>query len=85
MGATGPLDHALAGSPALGAFIAAALTPDHKFALLYIPGTGKEKREITLEVSAIGAAESLVTLFVGFASLTAAWLLVAAGMGRQSD
>ena len=43
------------------------------------------KREITLEVSAIGAAESLVTLFVGFASLTAAWLLVAAGMGRQSE
>jgi hypothetical protein len=43
------------------------------------------KREITIEFAAIGAAESLVTLFVGFASLTAAWLLVAAGMGRQSD
>jgi hypothetical protein len=34
---------------------------------------------------AIGAAESLVTLFVGFASLTAAWLLVAAGMSRHAD
>lgn len=31
---------------------------------------------------AIGASESLVPMFVGFAALTAAWLLVAAGMGR---
>jgi hypothetical protein len=31
---------------------------------------------------AVGAAESLVPMAVGFASLTAAWLLVAAGMGR---
>jgi hypothetical protein len=43
------------------------------------------KREITIEFAAIGAAESMVALFVGFASLTAAWLLVAAGMGRQTD
>jgi hypothetical protein len=44
-------------------------------------------RELTAEtyrVMAIGAAESLVTMFVGFASLTVAWLLVAVGMGRQS-
>jgi len=34
-------------------------------------------------VMAVGAAESLVTLLVGFASLSVAWLLVAAGMGRQ--
>jgi hypothetical protein len=43
-------------------------------------------REVTAEtyrVMAVGAAESLVTLFVGFASLTVAWLLVAVGMGRQ--
>ena len=31
----------------------------------------------------IGIAESLVMLAVGFGCLTAAWLLVAAGMGRQ--
>ncbi len=36
-------------------------------------------------VAAVGAAESLVTLFVGFSCLTVAWLLVAAGMARQSD
>lgn len=43
-------------------------------------------RELTVEtyrVIAIGSAESLVPLLVGFASLTAAWLLVAVGMGRQ--
>jgi hypothetical protein len=37
----------------------------------------------TFRVMSIGAAESLVALFVGFASLAAAWLLVAVGMGRQ--
>src|SRR4030095_2488828 len=43
-------------------------------------------RELTAEtyrVMAVGAAESLVSLFVGFASLIVAWLLVAVGMGRQ--
>ena len=43
-------------------------------------------RELTADtyrVMAVGAAESLVTLLVGFASLTVAWLLVAVGMGRQ--
>jgi hypothetical protein len=35
-------------------------------------------------IVAIGAAESLVSMFVGFAALTAAWLLVAAGMGRST-
>src|SRR5215467_11936363 len=42
-------------------------------------------RELTVEaykVMAAGAAESLVPLLVGFASLTLAWLLVAVGMGR---
>jgi hypothetical protein len=34
-------------------------------------------------VIAVGSAESLVPALVGFASLTAAWLLVAVGMGRQ--
>jgi len=49
---------------------------------------GLGKRGFTTEtytISAIGTAESLVPLFVGFACLTVAWLLVAAGMGRQSD
>jgi hypothetical protein len=43
-------------------------------------------REVTAEtyrVMAAGAAESLVSMFVGFASLSVAWLLVAVGMGRQ--
>jgi hypothetical protein len=43
-------------------------------------------RELTAEtyrVIAIGSAESLVPTLVGFASLAAAWLLVAVGMGRQ--
>jgi hypothetical protein len=44
-------------------------------------------RELTPEnykVMAVGAAESLVPVLVGFASLTAAWLLVAVGMGRRT-
>jgi hypothetical protein len=44
-------------------------------------------RELTAEtyrVMVVGAAESLVPVFVGFASLTVAWLLVAVGMGRQA-
>jgi len=42
-------------------------------------------RELTAEtfkVIAVGSSESLVPTLVGFASLTAAWLLVAVGMGR---
>jgi hypothetical protein len=45
-----------------------------------------QTRELTAEtyrVMATGSAESLVSMFVGFASLTVAWLLVAVGMGRQ--
>ena len=44
-------------------------------------------RELTAEtyrVMSVGAAESLVSMFVGFASLAVAWLLVAVGMGRQT-
>lgn len=43
-------------------------------------------RDLTGEsyrVIAVGAAESLVPVLVGFASLTLAWLLVAVGMGRR--
>jgi hypothetical protein len=36
-----------------------------------------------LRLMSVGAAESLVTMFVGFASLAAAWLLVAVGMSRR--
>jgi hypothetical protein len=36
-------------------------------------------------VVAVGAAESLVPVFVGFACLTAAWLLVAVGMSRTGN
>jgi hypothetical protein len=38
----------------------------------------------TYKVMAVGAAESLVPVFVGFACLTVAWLLVAVGMGRRA-
>lgn len=38
----------------------------------------------TFQVMAVGFAESLVTIFVGFASLTFAWLLVAVGMSRKA-
>jgi hypothetical protein len=37
------------------------------------------------KIIAVGVAESLVSAFVGFACLTAAWLLVAVGLGRSSD
>jgi hypothetical protein len=43
-------------------------------------------RELTADtyrVMAVGSAEALVPTLVGLASLTAAWLLVAVGMGRQ--
>lgn len=38
----------------------------------------------TFRVASVGLAESLVTLLVGFAALTFAWLLVAAGLNRQA-
>ena len=46
------------------------------------------KRGFTVEtyvITAIGSAESLAPLILGFACLTVAWLLVAAGMARQAD
>jgi hypothetical protein len=45
----------------------------------------RERTTETYRVIATGTAESLVPLFVGFASLSAAWLLVAVGMGRQGS
>lgn len=44
-------------------------------------------REVTADtyrVMMVGTAESLVTLFVGFAALAFSWLLVAAGMSRRA-
>jgi hypothetical protein len=38
----------------------------------------------TYRVMAVGAAESLVPVLVGFGCLTVAWLVVAIGMGRRS-
>ena len=38
----------------------------------------------TLRVMTVGAAESLVTLFVGFAALAFSWILVAVGMSRKA-
>jgi hypothetical protein len=52
--------------------------------LRYI-GVTRELSPEAYGVIAIGAAEALVPLFVGFGTLTAAWLLVAARMGRQRD
>lgn len=45
----------------------------------------REMATDTFKIMAIGAAESLVPVFVGFASLTVAWLLVAVGMGRRGQ
>ena len=39
----------------------------------------------TFRLMSIGAGESLVTMFVGFACLSVAWLLVAVGMARQGS
>jgi hypothetical protein len=47
-------------------------------------GVGREK-EISAEMyrrMAIGTAEALVPMFLSFACLTVAWLLVTAGIGR---
>ena len=38
----------------------------------------------TYRVMAVGAAESLVPVLVGFACLAVAWLVVAIGLGRRS-
>ena len=45
----------------------------------------REPAAQTYKVMAVGAAESLVPVFVGFACLTVAWLLVAVGMGRNGS
>jgi hypothetical protein len=47
------------------------------------PAWTRELNAETYRIMAVGSAESLVPVFVGFACLTVAWLLVAIGMGRQ--
>ena len=44
----------------------------------------REATTETYRVMAVGAAESLVPVLLGFACLTVAWLVVAIGMGRRS-
>jgi hypothetical protein len=51
--------------------------------LVYLSSRGFDPE--TLRLGVVGTAESLVALAVGFGCLTVAWLLVAAGMGRQRD
>ena len=51
--------------------------------LVYLSRQGFDPE--SLRIGAVGTAESLVAMAVGFGSLTVAWLLVAAGMGRQRD
>lgn len=46
-------------------------------------GVTQEFTQAAYARMAIGASEALVTTFVGFACLSAAWLLVAIGMSRS--
>ena len=50
---------------------------------LMIIGVAPELSPDVFRRMAIGGAESLVAVFIGFACLTVAWLLVAVGMGRR--
>jgi hypothetical protein len=50
--------------------------------LVYMSSRGFDSE--SMRVGVVGTAESLVAMTVGFGCLTVAWLLVAAGMGRQS-
>jgi hypothetical protein len=61
----------------------AALTGTAVGAINVLVGLGTKPEFVT--AAAIGAAEALVPLLAGFGCLTVAWLLVAAGMGRQRD
>jgi hypothetical protein len=46
-------------------------------------GIAREPSAESYRIAVLGASEALVPVFVGFASLTAAWLLVAVGMSRS--
>lgn len=47
-------------------------------------GWTRELTADTVRVMTVGAAESLVTLFVGFAALAFSWILVVVGMSRKA-
>jgi len=51
--------------------------------LLHGIGVTPELSADSYRLMALGASESLVPMFVGFACLTVAWLLVAVGMSRN--
>ena len=51
--------------------------------LMYLSSRGFDPE--SMKVGLVGTAESLVAMAVGFGCLTVAWLLVAAGMGRQRN
>lgn len=50
-----------------------------------LQGVWSAEAAIDWRVMSVGAAESLVTLFVAFKSLTVGWLFVAIGFWRQSS
>jgi len=52
--------------------------------VLRYAGMTQEFSDHVFRIMAIGAAESLVPMLLGFACLTVSWLLVAAGMARQT-
>jgi hypothetical protein len=53
--------------------------------ILRVMGMTTESSAASLRLMALGASEALVVLFVGFASLTVSWLLVAVGMSRELE
>jgi hypothetical protein len=66
------------------AAIFAALTSFVVGAVNVLQGIGVTGRPIAWNNVALGAAESLVPLFIGFTVLTISWLCVAVGMRRVS-
>jgi hypothetical protein len=50
--------------------------------VLRVIGIPRDLSAESYRIGLIGASEALVPVFVGFASLTVAWLLVAVGMSR---
>ena len=82
-----PTDHHLALMRPLslaGLFSALSGTAIGSINVLRAAGMRPDAFTDTYRIATIGAAESLVPMFAGFAALTAAWLLVAAGMARSA-
>jgi hypothetical protein len=52
---------------------------------LRVIGITQEPSPDTYRIAVLGTSESFVPVFVGFASLTVAWLLVAVGMNRERE